>query len=290
MPGRPGCPERPRNPAAMIVEPEIQLHYRDISSHPLLTAAEEIQYARRARAGDLDARGHMIVSNLRLVVSIAKRFQGRGMALADLIGEGHIGLLRAVTLFDPEFGCRFSTYATWWIRQSIQKALTRNASMIRLPNYLSERVRKWRRAMPELELRLSRSPMLTEVATHLGISSNCARSIGHAVAVTRIESGSESDGRGPSRIEGARDESEEPEAAIDLASDLNRLRNALDVLGDRERHILMLRFGLDPEGPRTLKEIGQELSLTRERVRQIQNEALAKLSSQFDELRSARAS
>lgn len=274
----------------MIADPEIQLHYREISSHPLLTAAEEVQFARRARAGDVDARRHMIVSNLRLVVSIAKRFQGRGMALADLIGEGHLGLLRAVTLFDPEFGCRFSTYATWWIRQSIQKALTRNASMIRLPNYLSERVRKWRRAMPELEARLSRSPTLSEVAGHLGISNHCAQSIGHAVAVTRVESGSETDGRGASRIEGARDDADEPEAAVDLASDLMRLRNALDVLGARERHVLMLRFGLDPHGPRTLKEIGAELSLTRERVRQIQNEALAKLSSQFDELRSARAS
>jgi RNA polymerase primary sigma factor len=274
----------------MIVDPEIQLHYRDISSHPLLTAAEEIEFARRARAGDVDARRHMIVSNLRLVVSIAKRFQGRGMALADLIGEGHLGLLRAVTLFDPEYGCRFSTYATWWIRQSIQKALTRNASMIRLPNYLAERVRKWRRAMPELEARLSRTPMLREVAGHLGISQNCARSIGHAVAVTRVESGSDSDGRGPTRMERTPDGGDEPEAAIELASDLNRLRSALSQLGDRERHVLMMRFGLDPHGPRTLKEIGQQLSLTRERVRQIQNEALAKLSSQFDELRSARAS
>jgi RNA polymerase sigma factor (sigma-70 family) len=274
----------------MIAEPELQLHYRDIGVHPLLSADEEKDLSRRARAGDADARRRMIVSNLRLVVSIAKRFQGRGTALADLIGEGHIGLLRAVTLFDPDFGCRFSTYATWWIRQAIQKALVKNASLIRLPNYLAERVRKWRRAVPEIEARLSRAPMLSEVAAHLELSTDCVRSIRRAASVTRVESGTDDDDRQRPRVDGAADEAEGPETPIELASDLTRLHTALQVLAERERRVLALRFGLDPHGPRTLKEIGVQLSLTRERVRQIQNEALAKLSSQFDELRSARAS
>ncbi len=257
-----------------------------IKSAPLLTAEQERQLARRIREhSDPIAREQMIHSNLRLVVKISKEYSNPGMTLGDLVAEGNLGLVRAVEEFNPEAGVRFSTYAAWWIKQAVKRAMINAGQPIHIPAYLAKLISKWRRASAELEAKFGRPATTAEMAKKLKISKKKAALVQQGLqAVTA-----------PSQIgaEGAQaicemlgDEENSPERAVMDASNLPFVRSLLEKLDERERKILELRFGLDGyDGPqRTFKEIGKVVGLTRERVRQLENKALEELKKICDEL------
>ena len=250
-----------------------------INEVPLLTPEEEIRLATRIQRGDLAAREHMIRANLRLVVSIAKMYSERGLSLQDLIAEGNIGLMKAAEKFDPDAGCRFSTYGSWWIKQAIRRALTNSVMSVRVPGYMAELISRWKQVASELNFRLGRTPNVEEVAQELGIPEESWRLLkqtiqtsasGPQVSLDVLTTNQETveDERG-----GA------PDEEIQHADLLRRLRDLLDSIDEREATVLRLRYGLSDEGaePMTLKEIGKVVGLTRERVRQIEREALIKL-------------
>jgi len=263
------------------VQNGLQIYLRQINESPLLTADQEKALARRIiNDNDPAAREHMVRSNLRLVVNIAKHYMNRGLQLPDLIEEGNIGLLKAVEGFDPENGCRFSTYASWWIKQSIKRALINSVQPIHIPAYMVEMMSKLRQANRELEDTLGRLPTVDELALHMKITPKKLKIIRKAVkaygAPTQSgggEEGSEmtieemvSDGNTPL-----------PEQNVIDTEELGQLVDLLDNIDEREAKILKLRYGLDGEDPMTLKEIGLRIGLTRERVRQIEHETLRKL-------------
>jgi len=250
---------------------------------PLLKAEEERELGARVQAGDLEAREHLIRANLRLVVSIAKMYSDRGLSLQDLIAEGNVGLLKAAEKFDPEAGCRFSTYGSWWIKQAIRRALTNTVPSVRVPGYMSELIARWRKVSRELAYRLGRTPNIEEVAGEIGIPpeswklfrQNVATSAAGEVSLEAITANQQT-------VEDERIEN--PEEEIQRIDLLRRMRELLDQIDDREATILRLRYGLD-EGhdPMTLKEIGKVVGLTRERVRQIERDTLAKLYRVMDD-------
>ena len=256
----------------------IEAYFKDINRIPLLTAKEEKELACKVRAGDQKARELMIKSNLRLVVSIAKNYVDRGLSLLDLIEEGNLGLLKAVERFDPDEECRFSTYATWWIKQSIKRALIDTVKTVRIPSYMVEIISKWKNAASNLQVRLGRAPFFHEVAEemkippqHLGIiktalraSSSSSQTISIENMWTLSEILEDKDAKRP-------DELLLDEVEVEL---IERLLKAID---ERDAKILRMRYGLDHGDPMTLKEIGEKVNLSRERVRQIENEALKKL-------------
>jgi RNA polymerase nonessential primary-like sigma factor len=256
----------------------IQLYLNEIGETPLLTADEEVVVARAAGAGDEPSRHRMIKSNLRLVVMIAKRYGGRDLPLLDLIEEGNLGLMRAVEKFDPERGFRFSTYATWWIRQNIERALMNHGRTIRLPIHVQKDINKVSRCSRELQRSLRREPSTAEIANVLhrdpGEVSNLLKIAEHSLSVDNHVS-EESD---RSYVETVPSLVETDPSTILNDKDVQAcLVGWLDSLPERQREILARRFGLLGYEASTLEEVGKEVSLTRERVRQIQLDALARL-------------
>jgi RNA polymerase primary sigma factor len=261
-------------------EASLDIYLSEINEIDLLTAAQEIELADRIRAGDAAAREHMICANLRLVVSIAKRYVNRGLGFMDLIEEGNLGLLKAVEKFDPAAGCRFSTYATWWIKQSIRRSLINGAKTVRIPSYMVELISRLHAATLALSDRLGRTPAIEELADEMNVPRKNIRAIQRA-----IETSATSAQPVPLEWEGSENDqqiadhrSPTPETVLLERNQLERLRELLDSMNERDATILKLRYGLSGEDPLTLKEIGLRVGLTRERVRQIEAESLKKLS------------
>jgi RNA polymerase primary sigma factor len=269
-------PRRLRNDA---VQSPLETYLSEINGTPLLNAEEEKQLAYRIEEGDSQARDHMVRANLRLVVNIARSYTGKGLGLQDLIEEGNLGLLRAVEGFDPSMNTRFSTYASYWIKQSIKRALVNTAKTIRIPAYMVELLAKWRRASAKLQEELGRPPTQEEVARSLDLPKKKLNIIKKAIRVYNAAPQTDQAESGWSLDEMVMDgHTKTPDTEMVEADDLHHVLDLLGKMDKREATVLRMRFGLDDEEPKTLKEIGERLGLTRERVRQIESEALGKLS------------
>ena len=256
----------------------LQLFLRDAGRHPLLTAAQEVELAKRIERGDVDAKQTMIQSNLRLVVSIAKNYRNQGLPFLDLIQEGTLGLIRAVEKFDWRRGYKFSTYATWWIRQAVARALADKARTIRMPVHIVERMQKLNRAERTLWTQLGREPSLEEIAEEANLPIAQAHEVKAAArASTSLDQpvGDTDDAVFGDFVAG---DGPLPDEEVEVSLRCQALAEALAALSDRERRVLILRYGLDDAEPKTLEEIGRRLGLTRERVRQIETEALKRLA------------
>jgi RNA polymerase primary sigma factor len=270
---------RPRRLRSESVQSPLETYLREINETPLLNAEQEKQLAYRIEEGDGEARDQMVRANLRLVVNIARGYTGKGLSLQDLIEEGNLGLLRAVEGFDPSMNTRFSTYASYWIKQSIKRALVNTAKTIRIPAYMVELLAKWRRATAKLQDELGRQPTHEEIARSLGLPKKKLNIIKKAIRIYNSAPQAEQVETGWSLDEMLMDEnSRTPDNEMVEQDDLSHVLNLLDKMDKREATVLRMRFGLDDEEPKTLKEIGESLGLTRERVRQIESEALGKLS------------
>ena len=260
----------------------LQLFLADVGRHKLLTAAEEVMLAKQIERGDPTAKRRMIESNLRLVVSIAKGYRGLGVPFLDLIQEGTLGLNRAVEKFDWRRGYKFSTYATWWIRQSVQRAVANHARTIRVPVHVVERQQKLSRAARRLEVELGREPTKDELAEATGLPmQHVDEALGAAHASVSLNQTVGADDEGELGDLFADREAADPFDEAEESLRRQGVRRALDALPERERRILELRFGFEGE-PWTLEAIGNELDLTRERVRQLEGQALARLGALRD--------
>ena len=256
----------------------LQLFLREAGRHPLLTAAQEVELAKRIERGDLEAKARMIQSNLRLVVSIAKNYRNQGLPFLDLIQEGTLGLIRAVEKFDWRRGFKFSTYATWWIRQAVARALADKGRTIRMPVHIVERMQKINRAERTLWTQLGREPTLGEIAEEASLTEQQVlevRAAARASASLDAPVGDTEDAVLGDFVAG---DDPLPEETVELQLRSEALRLALAALPAREREVVTLRYGLGGIEPRTLEEIGRRLGLTRERVRQIELESLRRLA------------
>jgi RNA polymerase primary sigma factor len=270
---------RLRRTRSDAVQSPLETYLREINETALLSANEEKELAYKIEDGDSEARDRMVRANLRLVVNIARGYTGKGLALQDLIEEGNLGLLRAVEGFDPSMNTRFSTYASYWIKQSIKRALVNTAKTIRIPAYMVELLAKWRRATNKLTDELGRVPTHEEVGRLMGLPKKKLSIIKKAIRVYNSAPQSDQMEGGWSIDEMVEDgRSQTPDNELVESDDLSHVLTMLDRMDKREATVLRMRFGLDEEEPKTLKEIGESLGLTRERVRQIESEALAKLS------------
>ena len=265
-------------PEAVNIDDPVRMYLKEIGKVPLLTADEEVELAKRMEAGDESAKHQLAEANLRLVVSIAKRYVGRGMLFLDLIQEGNLGLIKAVEKFDFRKGFKFSTYATWWIRQAITRAIADQARTIRIPVHMVETINKLIRISRQLLQELGREPTPEEIAKSMGITEAKVREIIKiAQEPVSLETpiGEEEDSHLGDFIQ-----DEDAPAPADAASNAlmkELLWDVLDSLTPREAKVLRLRFGLDDGNPRTLEEVGKEFMVTRERIRQIEAKALRKL-------------
>jgi RNA polymerase primary sigma factor len=270
---------RPRRLRNDLVQSPLETYLREINETPLLSADEEKQLAYEIAKGDMESRERMVRANLRLVVNIARGYTGKGLALQDLIEEWNLGLLRAVEGFDPTMNTRFSTYASYWIKQSIKRALVNTAKTIRIPAYMVELLAKWRRATNQLQDELGRPPTHEEIAKFLGLPKKKLSIIKKAIRVYNSAPQTDQTEAGWSIDEMLMDgRTKTPDTELVETDDLKQVLVLLDKMDPREATVLRMRFGLNDEEPKTLKEIGECLGLTRERVRQIESEALAKLS------------
>ena len=264
---------------AVVTTDALQLFLNEAGRYKLLTASEEVELAKRIERGDKAAKDLMINSNLRLVVSIAKKYQGHGISLLDLIQEGIIGLIRAVEKFDWRRGYKFSTYATWWIRQAVQRGVANKSRTIRIPVHIVEREQKISRAERELSAKLERTPTDEEIAKRTKLSLKHVKEVrGAARAVTSLDKpvGEEGDTSFGDLIAG---ENAEPVEEVHVSLAERAVRNAVETLPEREREVVKLRYGMNGDrDPQSLEEIGRTLGLTRERVRQIEAQALARLA------------
>jgi RNA polymerase primary sigma factor len=266
----------PPQPIAETTTDALQLFLRDAGKHPLLTAAQEVELAKRIERGDAQAKQTMIQSNLRLVVSIAKNYRNQGLPFLDLIQEGTLGLIRAVEKFDWRRGYKFSTYATWWIRQAVARALADKARTIRMPVHIVERMQKLNRAERTLWTQLGREPTLDEIAEEANLPIAQAHEVKAAArASTSLDQpvGDTEDAVFGDFVAG---DGPLPDEEVEVSLRCQALADALAALSERERRVL--RYGLDDAEPKTLEEIGRRLGLTRERVRQIETEALKRLA------------
>ena len=264
---------------AVATTDALQLFLNEAGRWPLLTASEEVELAKRIERGDMEAKERMINSNLRLVVSIAKRYQGHGLSLLDLIQEGIIGLIRAVEKFDWRKGFKFSTYATWWIRQAVQRGVANKSRTIRIPVHIAEREQRIGRAERELTPKLGRPPTEEEVAKHAKLPLKQVREVRSAArAVTSLDRPIGAEGEGALGDLFA-SEQPAPEEEISVSLEQSLLHRALADLPDRHREVLKLRYGLNGDrDPASLESIGRQLGITRERVRQIEANALEQLA------------
>ena len=274
---------------AVTTTDSLQLFLNEIGRYPLLTAAEEVDLAKRIERGDREAKELMINSNLRLVVSIAKRYQGHGLSLLDLIQEGILGLIRAVEKFDHRRGFKFSTYATWWIRQAVQRGYQNRARTIRVPVHVAELERKANRAERELATRLGRMPTEEEIAAEIKTTTEKVRDAREAVrTITSLDRPIGENGSGTlAELVAAEDGDVDEELVVSLES--GALERALESLPEVERRVLGLRFALAGDEPASLRAVGDELGLSPTRVKQIERNALERLSRnrELQELREA---
>jgi RNA polymerase primary sigma factor len=261
----------------------LQLFLKDIGKVPLLTAAQEVELAKRIERGEHTAKQAMVEANLRLVVSIAKRYRNQGLPFLDLIQEGTIGLVRAAEKFDHRKGFKFSTYATWWIRQAVARALADKARTIRMPVHVVEKLNKIVRSERKLRAELLREPTTAEIAAELDLSldevEHIRRSAQTPVSLEKPVGDEEESEFGHFLTD---DTAPLPEEEAEVAMRKEALRAILDTLSQRERRVLELRYGLDGEQPRTLDEVGRTFNVTRERIRQIENQCLKKLRALAD--------
>ena len=264
----------------------VRLYLREIGKIPLLNAEEELELAQRVVAGDKKAKDKMAEANMRLVVSIAKRYSGRGLDFLDLIQEGNTGLLRAVEKFDPDKGFKFSTYATWWIRQAITRAIADQARTIRIPVHMVETINKLLRTQRRMTQELNREPTIEELAKELEMEPEKVEYVMKIKQdITSLDAGVGRDGDEEDSV--LRDFIEDEESATPEESAASQLlkeqvQEILSTLSDREQKIIKMRFGLENGKSHTLEEVGQEFAVTRERIRQIEAKALAKLRKHKD--------
>ncbi len=269
-----------------VSDDSVRLYLREIGKIPLLNAEEELALAKRVVAGEKRAKDKMAEANMRLVVSIAKRYSGRGLDFLDLIQEGNTGLLRAVEKFDPDKGFKFSTYATWWIRQAITRAIADQARTIRIPVHMVETINKLLRTQRRMTQELNREPTIEELGKELEME---PEKVEYVIKIkqdiTSLDAGVGRDGEDEDSVLGDFIEDEdgttpEESAASQLLKE--QVQSVLSTLSDREQKIIKMRFGLDGGKSHTLEEVGQEFAVTRERIRQIEAKALAKLRKHKD--------
>ncbi len=257
----------------------LQLFLRETGRHPLLTAPQEVELAKLIERGDTQAKQRMIQSNLRLVVSIAKNYRNQGLPFLDLIQEGTLGLIRAVEKFDWRRGYKFSTYATWWIRQAVARALADKARTIRMPVHIVERMQKMHRAERTLWATLGREPTLEEIAEEASLPLTQAREVRSAARASSSLDQPVGDQEDATLGDFVAGDGPLPDETVEDTLRSEILAQALLALGERERRVIVYRYGLDDAEPKTLEEIGRRLGLTRERVRQIEVEALKRLAA-----------
>ena len=272
--------------AVSVVQSPLETYLREITTTVLLTPDEEQEFAKAVVAGDMEARDIMIRSNLRLVVNIARGYTGRGLGLLDLIEEGNLGLLRAVEGFDPSMGTRFSTYASYWIKQSIKRALINSSKTIRIPAYMVEILSKWQRASVRLLEDLGRTPTHEEIARLIGLPRKRLSLIKKAILINSLIPQFDQPEIGWSLNEIVADKRRyRPDEAMLASDNLTYVMEQIELMDPRDATVLKMRFGLCGHEIRTLKEIGARLGLTRERVRQIEIEVLNRLGESLEGIR-----